>query len=117
MTKTEIDAILTRIEIRMAELGMSKEDFYTQSGISSASYSQWNTGAHKPTKKKLADAARVLKVSLEYLLTGENENKPAENGELTPCMLEVIDLFKDIDAEKQSRLLEIIRNARDLMGD
>lgn len=100
MTKTEIDAILKRIEIRMAELGMSKEDFYAQSGISSASYSQWNTGAHKPTKKKLADAARVLKVSLEYLLTGENENKPAENGELTETQREAMELIMKMSDEQ-----------------
>lgn len=100
MTKTEIDAVLKRIEIRMAELGMSKEDFYAQSGISSASYSQWNTGAHKPTKKKLADAARVLKVSLEYLLTGENENKPAEKGELTETQREAVDLIMKMSDEQ-----------------
>lgn len=93
MTKTEIDAILKRIEIRMAELGMSKEDFYAQSGISSASYSQWNTGAHKPTKKKLADAARVLRVSLEYLLTGVEENKPAEKGELNDKQRKAVDII------------------------
>lgn len=101
MTKTEIDAILVRIEIRMAELAMSKEEFYAQSGISSASYSQWNTGLHKPTKKKLADAARVLNVSLEYLLTGKDEEKkPAHEGELTDTQHEAIDLIMKMSDEQ-----------------
>lgn len=64
--------------MRCASLGMSKEDFYKASGISSASFSQWNTGIHAPTKKKLAQAANVLGVSLEYLLTGETKKAPSE---------------------------------------
>ena len=111
MTKTEIDAILKRIEIRMAELGMSKEDFYAQSGISSASYSQWNTGAHKPTKKKLADAARVLKVSLEYLLTGENENKPTIEGELTETQREAVELIMKMSDEQLKVFIATLKAA------
>ena len=46
-------AIIKRIELRLAELGMSKADFYRLSGISSASYSQWYTGKYKPSESKL----------------------------------------------------------------
>lgn len=75
-------AIIKRIELRIAELGMSKADFYKESGISSASYSQWNTGRYKPTEKKLASAAACLGVSLEYLRDGEETKKaPTDEGE------------------------------------
>lgn len=93
MTKSEIDAILSRMEIRMAELGMSKEHFYELSGISSASFSQWNTGAHKPTKKKIGQAAAVLGVSFEYLWFGEGQkNKPVlpEENELDSAFIELL---------------------------
>lgn len=96
MTKSEIDAILSRMEIRMAELGMSKEHFYELSGISSASFSQWNTGAHKPTKKKIGQAASVLGVSFEYLWFGEGQkNKPAthEGRELTEMQQKAVDMI------------------------
>ena len=73
-------AIIKRIELRIAELGMSKADFYKNSGISSASYSQWNTGRYKPTDKKLQQAADCLGVTLEYLREGK-EKAPTENGE------------------------------------
>lgn len=106
MTKTEIDAILMRIEIRMAELGMAKEDFYAQSKISSASYSQWNTGTHKPTKKKLADAARVLNVSLEYLLTGEKENKPTFESELTEKQKRAFEIIMSMSESSLERFIE-----------
>ena len=107
MAKNEISAILTRIEIRMAELGMSKEEFYEKSSISSASFSQWNTGVHKPTKKKLGQAAAVLNVSLEYLLTGEQKEKPAiaEDDRLNA---EFIELFSKLtEAEKAMMLSQL----------
>ena len=74
-------AIIKRIELRIAELGMSKADFYKNSGISSASYSQWNTGKYKPTDTKLQKAAETLGVSFEYLRYGENKKAPTETGE------------------------------------
>ena len=75
-------AIIKRIEMRLTELGMSKADFYKISEISSASYSQWNTGMYKPSEKKLRSAAQCLGVSYEYLRYGtvKNEKAPAESG-------------------------------------
>jgi len=74
-------AIIKRIELRIAELGISKADFYKKSGISSASYSQWNTGKYKPTDAKLQKAAEALGVSFEYLRYGKTEKTPAVSGE------------------------------------
>ena len=79
----EIEEILLKIEMRIAELGMSKGDFYEKSKISSASFSQWKTGTHKPTKKKIADAAKVLDTSLGYLLgTEDKKEEPTVAGGL-----------------------------------
>ena len=61
-------AIIKRIEVRLSEIGMSKADFYSKSGVSSASFSQWKTGLYKPSEKKLMQAAECLGVSYEYLL-------------------------------------------------
>lgn len=77
-------AIIKRIELRLAELGMSKADFYKLSGISSASYSQWNTGKYKPSESKLRSAAGCLGVSFEYLCNGveqKTEIAPTATGE------------------------------------
>lgn len=67
--------VLRRIELRLTEIDMEKGEFYAKSGISSGSYSQWNTEAHQPSLKKLRAAASVLGVSLEYLLYGDGEEK------------------------------------------
>lgn len=75
--------ILKRIDVCLAERGISKEKFYSESGVSSASYSQWNKGVHEPTTKKLKQIADYLNVSMQYLLTGEEqkEKPPAQGGE------------------------------------
>ena len=36
--------LVKSIEVRLAELGMKKGDFYKLTGVTSASYSNWNTG-------------------------------------------------------------------------
>lgn len=100
----DVPGMLSRIELRMAELNMSKQLFYEKSGISSASFSQWNTGAYKPSVKKIKSAAKALDTSVEYLLTGAGpgdikKERPAENGEA---------LEKDLPEDIQ-QLLSICR--------
>lgn len=91
-----VKVILSRIEDRLIALGMSKEEFYKLSGISSATYSYWNTGKYNPTLKKLKSAAEVLGVTYEYLVTGEGQkNKPAthEGRELTEMQQKAVDMI------------------------
>ena len=91
-----VKVILSRIEDRLIALGMSKEEFYKLSSISSATYSYWNTGKYNPTPKKLKSAAEVLGVTYEYLVTGEGQkNKPAtpEGSELTEMQQKAVDMI------------------------
>jgi transcriptional regulator with XRE-family HTH domain len=93
LSQEEVKAILSRIEERLVVLGMSKEEFYAKSGVSSATYSYWNTNRYKPTPKKLRNAAEVLEVSYEYLVTGEGQkNKPAlpQENELDDELVELL---------------------------
>jgi transcriptional regulator with XRE-family HTH domain len=69
--------VLKRIEIEIHRKKMSKKEFYEKSGVSSASYSQWNTGKHKPTLKNLVQIASVLDVTVEYLTGETNKKSPA----------------------------------------
>lgn len=88
MQIANIREVLNRIEILIVQSGMTKQEFYDKAGISSASYSQWNTGTHTPSVKKLQRAADVLHVTVEYLLYGdgdggeeETKKSPAVSGE------------------------------------
>lgn len=106
-------AIIKRIELRIAELGMSKADFYKQSGISSASYSQWNTGRYKPTEKKLESAAACLGVSMEYLRDGaETKKAPTGEGERKDVLDEVDIAFygeyKELTEEQKATIRDMV---------
>ena len=79
----DVSTILKRIELRRIELGMSKTEFYEKSGISSATYSQWNTNTFQPSRRKLMAAASALKMTYEELVgeettIGQKEIPPTE---------------------------------------
>lgn len=105
-------AIIKRIEIRLTELGMSKAEFYERSGVSSASYSQWNTGKYKPSKVKIQKAADVLGLDVDYLCYGstQKENTPSELV-LTEGERELIELFRMVPADQQPVVLAMIKAA------
>ena len=75
--------IVSRINGLLAEKGISKRDFYRDCGITSASYSIWNTGKTTPRMKNLEVIANYLETTTDYLLTGlgEKEKAPTQEGE------------------------------------
>lgn len=127
----DVKSVIRRIEIRLAEIGMTKQEFYEKSGISSGSFSQWNTGKHAPSIKKVQRAASVIGVTTEYLLYGvalmpdeelvpqEDIKKEATNtGDLSDAELKLIELFRKLPAETQSSfpaLLEATLKAQGLL--
>lgn len=114
--------VLRRIELRLTEIDMEKGEFYAKSGISSGSYSQWNTEAHQPSLKKLRAAASVLGVSLEYLLYGDGEEKESAPDPKTEGakwdndedFKEAVALLKKMDKET---LRVFVKAARGAVGE
>lgn len=101
--------VLRRIELRLTEIDMEKGEFYAKSGISSGSYSQWNTEAHQPSLKKLRAAASVLGVSVEYLLYGdgaEKENAPDPKTEGVDD--KIVQFIRSASAEELTEILRYI---------
>ena len=90
MANFNVQEMIKRIESLLVEKGMSKEEFYTASKVSSASYSQWNTGLHKPTPKKVFAMAECLGVSVGFL-TGKEEQKPIVADSFMPDKLKMFD--------------------------
>lgn len=101
--------VLRRIELRLTEIDMEKGEFYAKSGISSGSYSQWNTEAHQPSLKKLRAAASVLGVSLEYLLYGEGEEKESAPDPKTEGVDDkIVQFIRSASAEELAEILRYI---------
>lgn len=117
----DTSSVLRRIEIRLAEIEMPKQVFYEKSGISSGSYSQWNTGMHSPSLKKLQKAALVLGVPVEYLLYGDapaasDGAKKAPDPEIEGVMededlKEAVELLKKMDKETLRIFIKAARGA------
>ena len=51
------------VDSELASRGMSKAEFYAQSGVSSATMSQWRTGKYEPTPERLAKIEKCLGIS------------------------------------------------------
>lgn len=101
--------VLRRIELRLTEIDMEKGEFYAKSGISSGSYSQWNTEAHQPSLKKLRAAASVLGVSLEYLLYGDGEEKESAPDPKTEGVDDkIVQFIRSASAEELTEILRYI---------
>lgn len=97
--------IIMKIEIRLKELGMSKKEFYAGSGISSATYSQWNTNQYKPSRRKLKQVADFLGITVEYLL-GEEEKPTSVAGDgLSEDEKALVEIFRHLSDEGQGQLM------------
>ena len=107
--------IVSRINGLLAEKGISKRDFYRDCGITSASYSLWNTGKTTPRMKNLEVIADYLETTTDYLLTGlgEKEKAPTQVGEREIGFDDFTYAFyeesKDLPDEKKKMLLEMAR--------
>lgn len=51
------------VDSELASRGISKAEFYAQSGVSSATLSQWRTGKYEPTADKIAKIEKCLGIS------------------------------------------------------
>lgn len=69
----QVAEMLHRIELLISEHGWTKAEFYERSGITSAQFSQWNTGTTKPKITSIGKIANALNVSPEYLIYGKKE--------------------------------------------
>ena len=107
-------SIVGRIESLLKELHMSKGEFYRQTGISSASFSQWRSGVYNPSEKNLRSAAAVLGVSYEYLAFGlQKEIAPAVSGEgLSAERAELYSLIDSLDDDAVRLLLDMVRTVK-----
>ena len=99
--------IVNRINSLLAERGIDKKKLYEDCGITSASYSLWNTGKTKPRMKNLEIIADYLHVPVSYLLEGKERNKkPAPHWD---GLKEIDAIFEQLTPSRQAKLLELAR--------
>ena len=109
LSDDQVRAALNRIELLISEKEMTKSDFYKKSRISSALFSQWNTQLYKPTEKSLKKAADALGVTVQYLLTGEEQQKKPTTVLGDGLKAEFVELFSRLSPEEQAREIAYLR--------
>lgn len=112
--------IVARINTLLAQKGIQKKDFFSACGITSATFSQWNTGEIKsPRKKSLKRVADFLGVSVEYLLYGDGEEKESAPDPKTEGASEakkaLYDAIDDLTDEQCRKLLPIVLSAKQVL--
>ncbi len=109
--------IVTRINALLAKKNISKAEFYEKCNLTSASYSNWNTGKTRPKMKNIEKIARFLGVTSEYLLYGDGEEKESAPDPKTKGVSPTVqELFDFIDTATGAELNELLRYAQFLMS-
>ena len=69
-------------------------------GFGNGTIGKWRNAKSAPPADRLQMVADALGVTSDYLLNGENENKPAEKGELTETQREAMELIIKMSDEQ-----------------
>lgn len=113
MNDLDVGAVLRKIDSCLAAQGKKKQEFYKATGISSASYSQWNKGVCVPSQLSLAKAAEFLGMTYDELVLGatkksaSSEDK-ADDETIARINAELEDMSKD-DLLKVLAMIEVIK--------
>ena len=106
--------ITARIDALLAQKGIDKKTFYHDCGITSASYSQWNTQKTTPKPSNLYKIAKYLDTTYIYLTTGVEgmsdmlDITASYNGSFLPEIKKEPPIESGLSETKQ-KLIDIIR--------
>ena len=117
--------ITFNIDVLLLQKGISKAKFYKDCNITSATYSQWNTGKTKPKLATLERVADYLGVPLTYILTkgiaadGTMLLAEVDSDEKTPAAEEneKEKLMAAIDTMSREELLDFIAKATEVLRE
>ncbi len=101
--------IVTRINTLLAKENISKAEFYEKCNLTSASYSNWNTGKTRPKMKNIERIARFLGVTSEYLLYGDGAEKESAPDPKTEGVDDkIVQFIRSASAEELTEILRYI---------
>lgn len=101
--------IVTRINTLLAKGNISKAEFYEKCNLTSASYSNWNTGKTRPKMKNIERIARFLGVTSEYLLYGDGAEKESAPDPKTEGVDDkIVQFIRSASAEELTEILRYI---------
>ena len=99
--------------------GVKDADVVRATGITKSTFSDWKSGRSEPKKEKLQKIADFFDVSLEYLMTGEEQNGyylNEETGKFAQEMFEdedmrsLFDMKRKMPPERFKAHMEFMKN-------
>lgn len=107
-----------KLTILRKEKGMNMTEFANLLGTSKQVIARYEKGENTPKITTVAHYAKVLGVSLQYLVNedctdrrGRSDNKTAPSDYMTEGEKALLELFRQIPVSKQSLVLDMVRLA------
>ncbi len=95
-----------RKEKRLNQIGLGLKLNVSQKMISA-----YESGTHQPSIDTLIQMSKIFNVSVDYIIENTDIRTPAEKflkDGLTSNEIELLDIFKELDNEKQQKALGIL---------
>lgn len=101
------------VEAELKRRKIAKEVFYKESGISSATMSQWRKNIYSPSSvaiKKIEDY-----LGIKFSISAETKKEPltVDGEKLSDAEAELVQLFRRVPEDQQQLVLQMIRVALD----
>jgi transcriptional regulator with XRE-family HTH domain len=98
--------IVDRILHLLADNDMTARELAERLGLDKTTVSAWKSGRFKPSVEAVIEISRLFSVSLNWLLTGEEE-PIASSSRLTKTEEILIEEFRNADKEKHKAILKL----------
>ncbi|MGG1600544.1 helix-turn-helix domain-containing protein [Paenibacillus naphthalenovorans] len=107
--KLDFRGVGKRIAQKLEELNLTQKDVYSVTGFSKTTMSNYVNGRRLPNTSELYQLAKFLKVSMEWLLTGE-ENTTNVNltQDISPEDIELLAKFHQLDEMERAKVEGVI---------
>lgn len=109
-----MDPIVERILLKTKEKNLNQKSLSKLIGVRQQSITDWKKGVTTSYTKCLPELAKVLGVSVDYLLYGEKEMPTVEDDGLTPQERDLIQRFRKLDQAGQMYVLGVTQAAADI---
>lgn len=105
-------AVLSRIERKRLEAGLSKTEMYKLAGVTGGAFSQWRQGLTNPSITTLESLANVLGTTYEYLVAGnEIPATVANDSGLSQKEELFLNLFRSLAPDRQAQVIAQLQDA------
>ena len=96
------------IEVELAKRNISKEKFYNDSGISSATMSQWRKNKYSPSSAAIKKIEEYFDLKLEL---AQEKKETLTERDLSESEQKLIELFRKVPEDRQDFVMKMIEAA------